>query len=103
MLGLWWGFEVCLAASLQSCLFRRAVVGLCRLFALSTATTVIVIFTVAFVALQGVLERLMWHLSSASSPTDAQLFAPAHLAAVLLAEVAPCREVAAEKGASVTC
>ncbi|KAI7840919.1 hypothetical protein COHA_005351 [Chlorella ohadii] len=52
---------------------------------------------------QGVLERLMWHLSSASSPTDAQLFAPAHLAAVLLAEVAPCREVAAEKGASVTC
>lgn len=40
----------------------------------------------------------MWHLSSASNPTDAQLFAPAHLAAVLLAEVAPSREVAAEKG-----
>jgi predicted regulator of Ras-like GTPase activity (Roadblock/LC7/MglB family) len=47
---------------------------------------------------QGVLERLMWHLSSASNPTDAQLFAPAHLAAVLLAEVSPSREVAAEKG-----
>lgn len=47
---------------------------------------------------QAVLERLMWHLSSASSPTDAQLFAPAHLAAVLLAEVPPSREAAAEKG-----
>jgi hypothetical protein len=47
---------------------------------------------------QAILERLMWHLSSASSPTDAQLFAPAHLAAVLLSEVAPSRETAAEKG-----
>lgn len=47
---------------------------------------------------QAVLERLMWHLGSASSPTDTQLFAPAHLAAVLLSEVGPSREVAAEKG-----
>lgn len=45
----------------------------------------------------------MWHLSSASNPTDAQLFAPAHLAAVLLAEVAPSREVAAEKGEWAVC
>ncbi|KAI3425184.1 hypothetical protein D9Q98_008953 [Chlorella vulgaris] len=47
---------------------------------------------------QTVLERLMWHLSAASSPTDAQLFAPAHVAALLLSEVAASREVAAEKG-----
>lgn len=40
----------------------------------------------------------MWHLSAASSPTDAQLFAPAHVAALLLSEVAASREVAAEKG-----
>lgn len=44
------------------------------------------------------MERLMWHLSTAASPTDAQLFAPAHLAAVMLSEVAQSREVAAEKG-----
>lgn len=40
----------------------------------------------------------MWHLGAASSPSDAQLFAPAHLATLLLSEVAPSREVAAEKG-----
>lgn len=40
----------------------------------------------------------MWHLSTAASPTDAQLLAPAHLAALMLSEVAQSREVAAEKG-----
>lgn len=41
----------------------------------------------------------MWHLGSSSSPSDTQLFAPSHLAAVLLSEVGPSREVAVEKGA----
>ena len=44
------------------------------------------------------MSRLMWHLATPTSPSDAQLFAPAHLAAVILAELAPARETAAEKG-----
>jgi hypothetical protein len=40
----------------------------------------------------------MWHLSASPSPSDAQLLAPAHLAALLLTEVAAAREVAVEKG-----